>query len=77
MRAIRDISMVRARVRSIVCGRKLKAAAAAADEAGAARGYWQRYRWIRRLAFLPQGILTLPGPDLAQATTQLREAIHP
>ena len=49
----------------------------AADEAGAARGYWQRYRWIRRLAFLPQGILTLPGPDLAQATTQLREAIHP
>lgn len=51
--------------------------AGAAGEADAARAHWKRFRWIQRVEFLPQGILTLPGPDLGEATAQLRKAVQP
>jgi len=51
--------------------------AGAAGEAEQARAHWKRFRWIQRVEFLPQGILTLPGPDLAEATAQLRQAVQP
>ncbi len=42
-----------------------------------ARARWQRYAWVKRVEVLPQGILTLPGPDLADAARLLRERIRP
>jgi hypothetical protein len=32
---------------------------------------------VKRVEVLPQGILTLPGPDLADAARLLRERIRP
>lgn len=52
-------------------------AGAGDGEAEEARARWLRFAWIKRVEFLPQGILTLPGPDLAEATAQLRESIRP
>ena len=46
------------------------------DEArAAARAHWQRFSWIARVEVLPQGILTLPGPDLVEAAGLLHERI--
>jgi ABC-type Fe3+-hydroxamate transport system substrate-binding protein len=42
-----------------------------------ARAYWSRFPWVRRVEVLPQGILTLPGPDLADAALLLNERISP
>jgi ABC-type Fe3+-hydroxamate transport system substrate-binding protein len=42
-----------------------------------ARAHWQRYSWVKRVEVLPQGILTLPGPDLPDAARLLRERIRP
>jgi len=42
-----------------------------------ARAYWSRFSWVRRVEVLPQGILTLPGPDLAEAALLLHERISP
>ena len=49
----------------------------AAGEDDAARRHWQRHPWVKRVAVLPQGILTLPGPDLAEAAQMLRESLQP
>jgi ABC-type Fe3+-hydroxamate transport system substrate-binding protein len=43
----------------------------------AARAHWRRFAWIERVEVLPQGILTLPGPDLVEAAHMLRERIQP
>ena len=51
-----------------------------ADMAGAqerAHAHWSRFAWVRRVEVLPQGILTLPGPDLAEAALLLRARIRP
>lgn len=50
------------------------------DMAGArerAQAHWSRFAWVRRVEVLPQGILTLPGPDLAEAALLLRARIRP
>ena len=45
--------------------------------AGEARAYWSRFPFAGRVEVLPQGILTLPGPDLVEAARLLRERVHP
>ena len=47
------------------------------DEAASARAHWERFSWVERVEVLPQGILTLPGPDLAEATLLLRDSLRP
>jgi ABC-type Fe3+-hydroxamate transport system substrate-binding protein len=41
------------------------------------RQFWARFPWTQRVEVLPQGILTLPGPDLPEAARMLRARIHP
>ena len=41
------------------------------------RAHWSRFAWVRRVEVLPQGLLTLPGPDLAEAARLLRARIRP
>ncbi len=41
-----------------------------------ARAHWARFPWVTRVEVLPQGILTLPGPDLPAAAQLLRERIQ-
>ncbi len=49
------------------------------DPAGmrAARAYWERFDWVRRVEFIAQGVATLPGADLAAGARLLRAKIHP
>lgn len=42
-----------------------------------ARAYWQRFPWATRVEVVPQGVLTLPGPDLPEAARLLRDRIRP
>ena len=48
-----------------------------ADAEQRARERWHRFTWVKRVEVLPQGILTLPGPDLPEAARLLRERIAP
>ncbi len=51
--------------------------AAEIETGGEARAYWARFAWAGRVEVLPQGILTLPGPDLVEAAQLLRERVQP
>jgi hypothetical protein len=43
----------------------------------AARERWARFDSAKRIAFLPRGVATLPGPELAQGAALIREQLHP
>jgi ABC-type Fe3+-hydroxamate transport system substrate-binding protein len=42
-----------------------------------ARARWRRFRWVRRVEFLPRGQATLPGAELARAAALIRDRLHP
>lgn len=42
-----------------------------------ARSRWERFQWVGRVELIPQGVVTLPGPELAEAARLLRRRIHP
>ena len=43
----------------------------------AARSYWARFPWARRVELVPPGVATLPGTELARGAELLRARIHP
>jgi ABC-type Fe3+-hydroxamate transport system substrate-binding protein len=43
----------------------------------AARAYWARFPWAKRVELVPPGVATLPGPELARGAELLRAHIHP
>jgi iron complex transport system substrate-binding protein len=43
----------------------------------AARAYWSRFAWVKRVELLPPGVTTLPGTRLGQAAELLAKCIHP
>ena len=43
----------------------------------AARAYWGRFAWVKRVELVPPGIATLPGAELARGAELLRARIHP
>jgi len=48
-----------------------------ADSARAARQYWSRFSFVRRVETLPRGDVVLPSPALPHAARLLRAALHP
>lgn len=42
-----------------------------------ARSRWERFQWVGRVELIPQGVVTLPGPELAEAARLLKRRIHP
>jgi hypothetical protein len=47
------------------------------EVAHAARAYWSRYSFVRRVELVPSGVATLPGAQLAKGARVLRACIHP
>jgi vitamin B12 transport system substrate-binding protein len=43
----------------------------------AARAYWSRFAWAKRVELVPPGVATLPGAELARGAELLRARIHP
>ncbi|HTO55177.1 MAG TPA: helical backbone metal receptor [Myxococcota bacterium] len=43
----------------------------------AARAYWARFPWAKRIELVPPGVATLPGAELARGAELLRARIHP
>jgi ABC-type Fe3+-hydroxamate transport system substrate-binding protein len=43
----------------------------------AARAYWGRFAWVKRVELVPPGVATLPGAELARGAELLRARIHP
>lgn len=43
----------------------------------AAARFWAAFSWVRRVEVVPQGPLTVPGPDLGAAARLLADRIHP
>jgi iron complex transport system substrate-binding protein len=43
----------------------------------AARAYWSRFAWVKRVELVPPGVATLPGAELARGAELLRARIHP
>jgi ABC-type Fe3+-hydroxamate transport system substrate-binding protein len=43
----------------------------------AARAYWSRFPWLKRVELVPPGVATLPGAKLARGAELLRARIHP
>jgi ABC-type Fe3+-hydroxamate transport system substrate-binding protein len=43
----------------------------------AARSYWGRFAWVKRVELVPPGVATLPGAELARGAELLRSRIHP
>jgi len=43
----------------------------------AARAYWGRFTWLKRVELVPPGVATLPGAQLARGAELLRARIHP
>lgn len=48
-----------------------------AETQRAAREYWGRFAWAKRVELVPPGVATLPGAELARAAELLRARIHP
>jgi iron complex transport system substrate-binding protein len=47
------------------------------DAERAARSYWSRFGWVKRVELVTPGIVTLPGTQLGAAARILRESLHP
>jgi iron complex transport system substrate-binding protein len=47
------------------------------DAERAARAYWGRFAWVKRVELVPPGVATLPGAELARGAELLRARIHP
>lgn len=47
------------------------------DAQRAARAYWSRFAWVKRVELVPPGVATLPGAELARGAELLRARIHP
>jgi len=52
-------------------------AALGLEAEAAARAYWSRFSWVRRVELVPARIVTLPGAQLAEAARSLRATLHP
>ena len=52
-------------------------AAVGPDAEGAARAYWSRFGWVKRVELVAPGVMTQPGAQLAEAARILRARIHP
>jgi ABC-type Fe3+-hydroxamate transport system substrate-binding protein len=47
------------------------------ESEAAARAYWSRFAWVKRVELVPPGVATLPGASLARGADLLRARLHP